>query len=121
MSAVGHCGDNAVYEGFFSMIKRERTNRMKYPTLGAARADVFDYIKRFHDSLTRCQAAGEAVKFSGVSKPSVKTGKSPRAPEATGRCHRTQQSPNSINSANPRDFYYVRKPSCDVEPPQLVV
>lgn len=39
MSAVGHCGDNAACEGFFGMLKRERTNRMKYPTLDAAFAD----------------------------------------------------------------------------------
>ena len=36
MSAVGHCGDNATCEGFFGMLKRERTNRMRYPTLDAA-------------------------------------------------------------------------------------
>lgn len=46
MSAVGHCGDNAACEGFFGLLKRERIYRTSYPTLAAARADVFDYIER---------------------------------------------------------------------------
>ena len=44
MSAVGHCGDNAACEGFFGLLKRERVYRCRYPTLEAARADVFEYI-----------------------------------------------------------------------------
>jgi hypothetical protein len=48
MSAVGHCGDKAASEGFFGMLKRERTHRVKYPTLNVAKVDVFDYIERFH-------------------------------------------------------------------------
>ena len=74
MSAVGHCGDNAACEGFFGMLKRERTNRMRYPTLDAARADVFDYIERFHNPRMRRRVAKQDLKFSGVSKPSVETG-----------------------------------------------
>lgn len=46
---VGHCGDNAACEGFFGLLKRERVYRMKYATLDAARADVFEYIERFHN------------------------------------------------------------------------
>ena len=42
MSAVGHCGDNAACEGFFGVLKRDRINRMKYLTLDAAKADVFN-------------------------------------------------------------------------------
>jgi len=49
MSEVGHCGDNAPAEGFFGMIKRERINRRRYLTVADARADVFDYIERFHN------------------------------------------------------------------------
>ena len=40
---VGHCGDNAACEGFFGILKRERIYRTTYPTLDAARADVFEY------------------------------------------------------------------------------
>mgnify|MGYP001822373127 FL=1 len=74
MSAVGHCGDNAACEGFFGMLKRERTNRMKYPTLDAARADVFDYVERFHNPRMRRRVARQDLKFTGVSKPSVEKG-----------------------------------------------
>lgn len=49
MSAVGHCGDNAAMEGFFGLLKRERVYRRRYLTLADARADVFDYIERFHN------------------------------------------------------------------------
>ncbi len=74
MSAVGHCGDNAACEGFFGMLKRERTNRRKYPTLDVARADVFDYIERFHNPRMRRRVARQDLKFSGPLKPSVETG-----------------------------------------------
>jgi len=49
MSDVGHCGDNAPAEGFFGMLKRERINRRRYRTVVDTRADVFDYIERFHN------------------------------------------------------------------------
>jgi putative transposase len=49
MSDVGHCGDNAPAEGFFGMLKRERINRRRHLTVADARADVFDYIARFHN------------------------------------------------------------------------
>jgi putative transposase len=74
MSAVGHCGDNAACEGFFGMLKRERTNRKKYSTLDAAKADVFDYIERFHNPRMRRRVSRQDQRFSTLSKPSVKTG-----------------------------------------------
>jgi putative transposase len=49
MSAVGSCADNAAAESFFGMLKRERVNRRQYLTRGEARADVFDYVERFHN------------------------------------------------------------------------
>jgi putative transposase len=49
MSAVGTCEDNAAAEGFFGLLKRERVNRRQYRTRTEARADVFDYIERFHN------------------------------------------------------------------------
>ena len=67
MSAVGHCGDNAACEGFFGQLKRERVYRMKYPTLDAARADVFEYIKRFHNPRMRRRVARQDLKFSTLS------------------------------------------------------
>jgi len=49
MSAVGTCADNAAAESFFGLLKRERVNRRQYRTRSEARADVFDYIERFHN------------------------------------------------------------------------
>jgi len=74
MSAVGHCADNAACEGFFGMLKRERTHHMKCPTLDRARADVFDYIERFHNPRMRRRIARHDLRYSGVLKPSVETG-----------------------------------------------
>lgn len=74
MSAVGHCGDNAACEGFFGMLKRERVNRTRYPTLDAAKADVFHYIERFHNPRMRRRVAKHDQQFSALNKPSVETG-----------------------------------------------
>lgn len=49
MSAVGSCADNAAAESFFGVLKRERVNRRCYRTRSEARADIFDYIERFHN------------------------------------------------------------------------
>ncbi len=64
MSAVGHCGDNAACEGFFGLLKRERIYRTSYPTLDAARADVFDYIERRHNARMRRRNARQAQKVA---------------------------------------------------------
>ena len=74
MSAVGHCGDNAACEGFFGLLKRERVYRMAYPTLDAARADVFEYIERFHNPRMRRKVARQDQKFSTLLQPSVISG-----------------------------------------------
>lgn len=74
MSAVGHCADNAACEGFFGMMKREVINRRQYRTLNEARADVFNYIERFHNPRRRRKVAAQDRKFTAVLKPSVETG-----------------------------------------------
>lgn len=74
MSAVGHCADNAACEGFFGMMKREVVNRRQYRTLNEARADVFNYIERFHNPRRRRKVAAQDRKFTAVLKPSVETG-----------------------------------------------
>lgn len=53
MSAVGSCYDNAAAESFFGLLKRERVNRRRYVTRAEARADIFDYIERFHNQRKR--------------------------------------------------------------------
>mgnify|MGYP001812851749 CR=1 FL=1 len=72
MSGVGRCADNAAMEGFFGLLKGERINRRKYRTRADARADVFDYIERFHNPRRRRQL--EAVNRRIYSQPSVETG-----------------------------------------------
>lgn len=74
MSAVGHCADNAACEGFFGLLKRDRVNRKSYPTLDTAKADVFNYIERFHNPRMRRRVAKQDLKFSTFSQPSVETG-----------------------------------------------
>jgi hypothetical protein len=48
-AAGGSCADNAAAESFFGILKRERVNRRQYQTRGEARADIFDYIERWHN------------------------------------------------------------------------
>lgn len=74
MSAVGHCGDNAACEGFFGVLKRERVHHRSYRTRDEARADLFDYIERFHNPRMRRRVARQDQTFSALLKPSVETG-----------------------------------------------
>ena len=64
MSAVGHCADNAACEGFFGLLKRERVNHQRYRTQDEARADIFEYIERFHNPRTRRRLAVQDQKFN---------------------------------------------------------
>lgn len=72
MSAVGSCADNAACEGFFGMLKRERVNRRYYKTRSEARADIFDYIERFHNPRKRRQLEINQLKEKLLTKLSVK-------------------------------------------------
>lgn len=74
MSAVGHCGDNAAMEGFFGMLKRERVHRRRYLTLADARADVFDYIERFHNPRMQRRLDARDEAFRLLTQQSVETG-----------------------------------------------
>ncbi|WP_413813854.1 IS3 family transposase, partial [Stutzerimonas balearica] len=74
MSAAGHCGDNAACEGFFGQLKRERVAHQSYRTRDEARADLFDYIERFHNPRMRRRVARQDLKFSALFKPSVEMG-----------------------------------------------
>lgn len=62
MSAVGSCADNALVEGFFGMLKRERVNRRRYRSRADARADIFDYIERFYNPRMRSRLKREQRK-----------------------------------------------------------
>ena len=51
MSRSGNVWDSATMEGFFSSLKTERIGKKVYPSRDAARADVFDYIERFYNTV----------------------------------------------------------------------
>lgn len=74
MSDVGHCGDNAPAESFFGMLKRERINRRRYLTVADARADVFDYIERFHNPRIQRRLNSRDQGVSVLTQPSAKAG-----------------------------------------------
>ncbi len=74
MGAVGSCADNAAMEGFFGLLKRERVNRRTYQTRAEARADVFDYIERFHNPRRRRRLQTKTQKASLLTQPAEKTG-----------------------------------------------
>ena len=46
------------------MLKRERTNRKIYRTMDIAKADIFDYIERFHNPRMRRRVAKNDLELS---------------------------------------------------------
>lgn len=58
MSRSGNVWDNAAMESFFSSLKTERCARKVYRTRDDARADVFDYNKRFYNPRRRHSTLG---------------------------------------------------------------
>ena len=74
MSAVGSCADNASMEGFFGLLKRERVKRRIYHTRTEARADIFDYIERFHNPRMRRRLETAKQNELLLTQPSVKMG-----------------------------------------------
>jgi putative transposase len=58
MSRSGNVWDNAAMESFFSSLKTERIGRKVYRSRDEARADVFDYIKRFYNPIRRHSTIG---------------------------------------------------------------
>ena len=69
MSAVGSCADNALVEGFFGMLKRERVNRRRYATRAQARSDIFDYIERFYNPRMRRRLENSKLKGERLNLP----------------------------------------------------
>ncbi len=49
MGSVGDAYDNAKAESFVSTLKRELIGRRVWPTRGAARAAIFEYIEVFYN------------------------------------------------------------------------
>ena len=77
MSAVGHCGDNAACEGVFGLLKRKRIYPATYPTLDAARFDLFEYIERRQKPGMRRRRDKQGHDLSALSKPPVILGRNP--------------------------------------------
>jgi putative transposase len=58
MSRSGNVWDNAAMESFFPSLKTGRIRGEVYRTRDAARADVFDYIERFYNTVRRHSTIG---------------------------------------------------------------
>ena len=58
MSRSGNVWDNAAMESFFSSLKTEWIAKKVYRTRDDARADVFDYIERFYNTVRRHSTIG---------------------------------------------------------------
>jgi putative transposase len=58
MCRSGNVWDNAAMESFFSSLKTERIRGLLYRTRDAARADVFNYIERFYNTIRRHSTIG---------------------------------------------------------------
>ena len=58
MSRSGNVWDNAAMESFFSSLKTERIGKKLYRTRDDARADVFDYVERFYNTVRRHSTIG---------------------------------------------------------------
>jgi len=74
MSDVGTCADNAAVESFFGILKRERVNRRHYATRTQARADIFDYIERFHNPAMRRKIEASKLDKEPLTQPSTESG-----------------------------------------------
>ena len=66
MSAVGHCGDNAACEGFFGILKRERTNSMEKPVTVTLEDDALS-VRTARDTLSNARALMRAKNPAGKS------------------------------------------------------
>ncbi len=58
IGSSGNVWDNAAMESFFSSLKIERIGKKVYRTRDDARADVFDYIERFYNTVRRHSTIG---------------------------------------------------------------
>jgi putative transposase len=58
MSRRGNCYDNAPMESFWASLKKEQVHHRRYATRTEARADIFDYIECFYNTIRRHSALG---------------------------------------------------------------
>lgn len=70
MSRSGNVWYNTAMESFFSSLKTERIGKKTYRTRDAARADVFDYIERFYNTVRRHSTIGYlSARLSSNERP----------------------------------------------------
>ncbi len=77
VSAVGRCGDNAVCDGFFGLLERERVVRRRYRTCSEARPDVFDYLERYYNPRVRHRIPTQDQKFLALNQTVHESGAEP--------------------------------------------
>jgi len=58
MSRRGNCYDNAPMESFWASLKKEQVHHQHYQTRYEARADIFDYIECFYNTIRWHSALG---------------------------------------------------------------
>lgn len=58
MSRRGNCYDNAPMETFWASLKKEQVHHQHYITRAQAKADIFDYIECFYNTIRRHSALG---------------------------------------------------------------
>lgn len=58
MSRRGNCYDNAPMESFWASMKKEQMHHRQYATHAEAKADIFDYIECFYNTIRRHSALG---------------------------------------------------------------
>ena len=68
MSGVGSCADNALVEGFFGMLRRERVNRSHYRTRAQARSDSLDCIEGFYKPRMKNRLVRKRSQENGLSQ-----------------------------------------------------
>jgi putative transposase len=66
MSRRGNCYDNAPMESFWASLKKEQVHHQQYKTRAEARADIFDYIETFYNTIRRHSGLGNlsALQFT---------------------------------------------------------
>ena len=66
--------ETAAGEGVFGVLKRELEFNQNYRPRDEARADLFDYMERFHNPRMRRRVARRDQKVAALIKPSMETG-----------------------------------------------
>jgi putative transposase len=59
----------AAMESFYSSLKTERVGKKTYRTCDAAKADVFDYIERFYNTVRRHSTIGYLSPVEVAERP----------------------------------------------------